>query len=49
MNVHVTSLVLVSGGHYGLLRPKECRDAEHIHAMIVSDDISDYDRIDDGT
>lgn len=49
MTVHVTSLVLVSGGHYGLPRLKECRDDEHIHAMILSDDKSDYDCIDDGT
>lgn len=49
MTVHVTSLVLVSGGHNGLHRPKECRDAEHIHAMILSDDKSDYGCIDDGT
>ena len=49
MTVHVTSSVLVSSGHYGLLRAKECRDAEHIHAMILSNGISDYDCIDDGT
>jgi len=49
VTTHVTSSVLVPGGHCALLRPKECRDAEHIHAMLLSDDISDYDCTDDGT